>query len=141
MNVILDDNKIKASALEISASGKIPEKAVLRNVRVSYVVDNEGNKTDRIDAVRYDCICPDTYASFTLKVNTTQPVVTKESIEKAEMPVFIAIPVDEVVIKPYEISYGVAKVSITAPYVKMIKNWYHLTYLYIKRKNSVKTMW
>lgn len=122
MKVVLNNNTIKASELEVSAEGIIPEVAVVRNVRLSYVMDAEGKKTDKVEAVRYDCVNPDNFSSFTLKVETTRPVVTKEILEASEEPIYISIPVEEVVIRPYEISYGNAKVSIVAPYVKLAEN-------------------
>lgn len=122
MKAILDHNQIKASELQVSAVGIIPDIAVVKDVRASYVLDAEGKKTDKVDVLRYDCVNPDNFSSFTLKVGTTRPVVTKEIIEASEEPIFISIPVSETVIKPYEIAYGVAKVSVIAPYVKLVEN-------------------
>ena len=122
MKIMIDNNIMKASELEISAVGIIPDVAVVKNVRVSNVLDAEGKKTDKVEAVRYDCVNPDNFSTFTLKVETTRPIVTKEILEASEEPVFITIPVDEVIIRPYEISYGNAKVSIIAPYVKLAEN-------------------
>ncbi|MDD3417724.1 MAG: hypothetical protein PHY47_27670 [Lachnospiraceae bacterium] len=122
MKVVIDNNIMKASALEVSAIGVIPEVAVVRNVRISNVLDAEGKKTDKIEAIRYDCVNPDDFSSFTLKVETSRPVVTKEILEASEEPIYITIPVEEVVIRPYEISYGKAKVSIVAPFVKLEEN-------------------
>lgn len=122
MKAGIDNNMMKASELEISALGIIPEVAVVKNVRISYVMDAEGKKTEMVDAVRYDCVNPDNFSTFTLKVKTTRPIVTKEILEISEEPVYITIPVSEVVIRPYEISYGKAKVSIIAPYVKKAEN-------------------
>lgn len=122
MKVILDNNNMKASELEVSAVGIIPEIAVVKNVRVSNVLDAEGKKTDKVEAVRYVCVNPDNFSMFTLKVETTRPVVTKEILEASEEPVYIMIPVSEVVIRPYAIEYGNAKVSVIAPYVKLAEN-------------------
>lgn len=122
MKVVVDNNVMRASELEVSAVGIIPEVAVVRNVRISNVLDAEGKKTDKVEAVRYDCVNPDNFSTFTIKVETTRPVVTKEILEASEEPIYISIPVEEVVIRPYEISYGNAKVSIVAPYVKLAEN-------------------
>ena len=122
MKVVVDKNVMRASELEVSAVGIIPEVAVVRNVRISNVLDAEGKKTDKVEAVRYDCVNPDNFSSFTLKVETTRPIVTKEILEASEEPIYISIPVEEVAIRPYEISYGNAKVSIVAPYVKLAEN-------------------
>lgn len=122
MKVVIDNNVMKASELEVSAVGKISDIAVLKNVRVSNVMDAEGKKTDKVEAVRYDCVNPENFSTFTIKVETTRPVVTKEILEASEEPVYITIPVSEVMIRPYSIEYGKAKVSIIAPYVKLAEN-------------------
>ena len=75
-----------------------------------------------VEAVRYDCVNPDNFSTFTLKVESPRPIVTKEILEASEEPVYISIPVSEVVIRSYSIEYGNAKVSIIAPYVKLAEN-------------------
>lgn len=122
MKVVVDNNQMKASALQVSAVGIIPDIAVVKDVRVSYVMDAEGKKTDKVEAVRYDCVNPDNFSTFTLKVETTRPIVTKEILEASEEPIYIAIPVSEVVIRPYAIEFGKAKVSIIASHVKLAEN-------------------
>lgn len=122
MRVVIEKNVMKASELEISAVGKIPEVAVVRNVRISNIMDAEGKKTDKVEAIRYDCVNPDNYSTFTIKVESSRPVVTKEILEASDEPIYITIPVEEVVIRPYAIEYGNAKVSIVAPYVKLAEN-------------------
>ncbi len=122
MQIVLDNNQMKASALQVSAEGIIPDVAVVKNVRISNVMDAEGKKTDMVEAIRYDCVNTDNFSTFTLKVETTHPIVTKEMLEASEEPIYIAIPVSEVVIRPYSIEYGNAKVSIIAPYVKLAEH-------------------
>lgn len=119
MKTVLNENKLKASELEVPAEGLIPEVAVLRNVRVSYVTDADGNRTETIEFVRYDCVNPENYSNFTLKVVSTRPVVSQEMLESLEEPLFIAIPVSKTIIRPYSIEFGYAKVSIIAPEVKI----------------------
>ena len=84
MQLNLNNNSMKASLIKIPAVGKIPELAVVRDVRISYVLDAEGKKTDKVDAIRYDCVNPDNYASFTIKVESNRPAVTKELLEGSE---------------------------------------------------------
>ena len=122
MKTMIENNIMKASEIKISAAGIIPDVAVVKNVRISNVLDAEGQKTDKVEAVRYDCVNPDDFSTFTLKVEKSLPVVTKEVLETSEEPVFISIPVSEVVIRPYAIEFGKAKVSIVAPYVKLAEN-------------------
>ena len=122
MKVLIDNNRMKASELQVPALGIIPDLAIVKNVRISNVLDSEGKKTEKIEAVRYDCVNPENFSILTLKVETTRPVVTKEILEAAEEMIYISIPVDEVIIRPYSIEYGNAKVSIIAPYVKLAEN-------------------
>ena len=122
MKAIIENNEMAVDNLEVSAKGKVADVLVVRKVRPQYVKDAEGKITDKIEAVRYDCIDPETYAIITLKVLSTHPVVTNEIIETAEDAIYIAVPVDETVIRPYEIKFGKAKVSIIVPFVKLAEN-------------------
>lgn len=122
MKVVIENNVMKVSELEISAVGIIPDIAVVKNVRVSNVLDADGKRTEKIEAVRYDCINMDNFSTFTLKVEKKHPIITRELLEASEEPVYITIPVSEVLIRPYFIEYGKAKVSIVAPYVKLAEN-------------------
>ena len=122
MKVLIDGNVMKACELQIPAEGVLPEVAVVKNIRASYILDAEGKKTDKIEAIRYDCVNPDNFSNFTLKVEATRPVITREILEASEEAIYISIPVDEVVIRPYAIEYGKAKVSIIAPYGKLAEN-------------------
>ncbi len=119
MSATINDNKMKASFFQISATGIIGETLAVRDVRISYLKDTDGKRTDSIDVIRYDCIDPDNFSSFTIKVSGAKPVVTKEELENADNPLYISVPLDKVEIKPYAIEFGFAKVSITAPYVKL----------------------
>lgn len=122
MKVIVNNNQIKTKDMTIPATGIIPEVAAVRNVRVSNVQDAEGNPSNVVEAIRYDCVDPNTYACFTIKVEGGKPVVTEEVLEASPDVVYIQIPVSEVSIKPYEIKYGIAKVSIVAPFVKLVQD-------------------
>ena len=121
MRKIIDSNSMDVKDLTLIAEGKIPPQVVVRNVRYAYQTDADGNKTDTIKAVLYDCVDPVNFATFTLKVNSSKAVITPEELEEAEDVVYIEIPVELTVIKPYSIEYGKAKVSIIAPQVKRLK--------------------
>lgn len=118
----IDNNRIKVKDLAIPAEDFIPDLAVLRKVRPSYAQNEQGERTDVVEAVRYDLVNPETYSSFTVKVEGSKAIITSEVLDAQTEPVYVQIPVSEVVIKPYEIAYGVAKVSIVAPYVKLASN-------------------
>lgn len=115
----LNDNKIKASELCISAVGYIPNVAVVRNVKLNYVKDSEGKNTNVIESTRLTCIDPETFVTFSLKTIGARVFITPEAVAESEEHIYIDIPVDETIIKPYAIEYGTAKVSIIAPYVKL----------------------
>ena len=122
MVTLIENNTIKASKLIIPAAGIIPEIVVVCNVRISNVLDREGKKTDIVEAVRYDCVNPDDFSRFTIKVEAKDPILTKAILDTAEEPVYISIPIEETFLRPYEISYGKAKVSIIAPYVTIVES-------------------
>lgn len=113
----IDGNKIKASELKISGDGVLPETAILKKVSYMYGTDEKGMKTENVLAVRYKCINPNDFDTFTVKVEATDSIITPAELEAAEEPVFITIPVKETLIKPYKIEYGYADVTIVAPYV------------------------
>lgn len=122
MKKILDNNKISTSDILISAQGIIPKVAVLKDIKPSYVTDAQGKRTEQIDAFRLECANPKDFSNFILKVLSTKPVITSEELEAAEEAIYISIPVNEVSIKPYKIEYGIATVSIVAPYVQLVSD-------------------
>jgi len=117
----IDKNVTDIKHLTFTAEGKIPPQVVVRNVRFAHETDADGNRTDTIKAVLYDCVDPVNFATFTLKVNSNKAVITPEELEEADDVVYIEIPLESTVIKPYAIEYGKAKVSIIAPQVKRLK--------------------
>lgn len=121
MKAILTNNTISTKYLIMPIMGIINPVAVLRDVRLVYMTDSEGKKTDTVIAVKYDCVDPETYSTFSIKVETNKPVITAEELEKSEDIITIEIP-DTATIRPYEISYGSARVIIEAPFVKLHKN-------------------
>ena len=75
MKANLKDNKVKVNDLQINVEGLIPQKAVLREVRVSYPTDESGKRTSESpEAIRYDLINPVSYDTFTVKVEGGKPV-------------------------------------------------------------------
>lgn len=118
----INNNTILASKLEMSAKGFLSDVVVVRSIRESYVMDANGKRTDNIDCIRYDCVDPNTFDTFTIKVLTSKPVISKEALDASDEPVCIEIPVEETIIRPYSIEYGKAKVSIIASYVKLAGN-------------------
>lgn len=118
MKLKISDNVMKTADFAITAQGIIPEVVVVRSVRVSFSAEDSNEK---IKSVRYFCVNPVDFSSFSIRVDGKPPVVTEEVLEAETEPVYIEIPVRETVIKPYEIAYGNVKVSIVAPFVKLNK--------------------
>ena len=118
---MIDNNEMKANLLAMVATNFISSELVVSDISYQYKTDKDGNRTDVIEYVKYSCVDTKTFSCIKLKVETNKPVISKEDIENSEMPIFIRIPVDDTLIKPYAIEYGKAKVSIIAPYVELVK--------------------
>lgn len=118
----INNNQVSTKDLAIPAVGIISEKVVVKSVRTSCKFDQDRKATDEIEAIKYNCVDPETFSVFTIKVNTTKAVVTQEQIDLADDATFIHIPLEETYIKPYDIKFGVVKVSIVAPFVKLSEN-------------------
>ena len=123
MRVVINDNKIKVADLSINPIGLIPQKVLLRGVRLTYKTDEEGKRvSDEVVAVKYDVVDPITLGTMTIKVETNKPIISPEDLEASETPIALELPLDHVVIKPYKVEFGSASVSITSPMVKIAKN-------------------
>ena len=118
---IIDNNMMKADSLVMGATGLISEQLVLLDITYQYKTDEAGEKTKEVEYVKYKCIDTATYSSLMIKVKTNKPVISNTDLEASEDAVYIRIPVDETLIKPYAIEYGKAKVSIIAPRVELVK--------------------
>lgn len=119
---MINNNVITVGEISFPAEGYVPEKAVLKEVRVSYKKDENGKITEDIDATRYHCINPDNFDTFTVKVPGKKPVISLDEFKKLETVLYLEIPVSETLIKPFVIEYGKVKVSIIAPEVRIAKN-------------------
>ncbi len=123
MRVVINDNKVKVADLNINPIGLIPQRVLLRGVRLTYKTDEEGKRvSDEVVAVRYDVVDPVSLGNFTVKVATNKPIISPEDLEASETPITLELPIDHVVIKPYKVEFGSASVSISAPMVKIAKN-------------------
>ena len=52
----------------------------------------------------------------------SEAIITPEQIKKSPDIILIDIPVDDVIIRPYELSFGQMSVSISAPFVSLHTN-------------------
>ena len=114
----LNNNIISARNFTVPLSDYVSNEAICKGVRYHYETNSEGKIIkDKITAVSYSVVDPNTYISYTLKV-VGQPVVTPEELETTTTFIELDIPTEECIVKPYKIEYGKVYVSITAPYVK-----------------------
>lgn len=118
----INNNTIKASEIRLPAKELLPELAVLRDIKFSYKRDANDKLTKDIEFVKYELIDDTNFNIFTIKVKDDKPIIELKEFEKSENPVYIQIPLDETVIKPYALEYGNLKLSITSPYVKLAQN-------------------
>lgn len=122
MRPLVQDNKISTKYISITGKGILNNIAVLRDVKLIYRTERDGSRSDEVIAVRYDCIDIESFSTFSIKVENDKPIITEEELENAENPVFIEIPLEQTLIRPYEINYGTAKVSIVANFIKLRKD-------------------
>lgn len=119
---ILRDNKISAENIAFALSNIFPgkRKFVPTDVRPVFHYDKEHNRTEQIEAYKYTVTDLETLSSFTVRVNSTTPVITPEELEETEERVFIEFPMNDTIVKPFRLEYSVATVSIVAPYAKLV---------------------
>lgn len=116
------NNKCKISDLTFKMSD-ITTTNIFVVTKVSIVKKYvDGKATEEVEGVNYTLTDTHTFAQIRIKALTTKPVVTQEDLDTSDTPIFIEIPLDETVVKPYKIEYGTVSLSITAPYVTLAKN-------------------
>lgn len=118
----LRDNKISAENIEFALSNILPgrRKLAVTEVRPVPHYDENHKRTDKIEGYRYTVTDMDTLSSFSVRVNSTAPVITPEELEETDERVFIEFPLEETIVKPYRIEYGIATISIIAPYATLV---------------------
>ena len=119
---VIENNMMKANLLAMVASGFISEELILLDITYQYKTNEVGERTKEIECVKYRCADPVTFSGLMIKVETNKPVISVKDVEESSEPIYIRIPVDDTLIKPYAIEYGKAKVSIVAPYVELVKS-------------------
>lgn len=122
MKSLINNNVISASYLAMNGKGLLPSVAVLRDVHPVYKMDASGSKTDEIIAFRYNLTCPESFSTFNIKVEGSKPIITSDALELADDVVYVDINPEAVTIKPYEISFGNAKLSMSAPSIRLHKD-------------------
>lgn len=121
MRAILKDNKISVEYLTRNGVNLLNRLAVLRDVKTLYKTDADGKKTDDVVGYRYDCIDAESFSTFSVKVEGKKSIISQEALESSELPVYVELPLEQMMIKPYSVEYGLAKVSIIADYIKLHK--------------------
>ncbi len=118
----INNNSISVRDLTLSAEGIIKEQVICKDIRFVYEKDENGKWSSEPVAVRYSCINPETFDTFSVKVPGSIPVTDIDDFKKSGAFIILEVPVKDTLIKPYRIEYGKALVSITAPFVKLAKN-------------------
>lgn len=101
------------------------EEVELVEVKAIYAYDaNNHPILDRIEAVKYTCV--DGKNWYDIKIpNQSTPLITQEAIDQRAMdgnPVFIKIPLDKLVVKPYQNTgdRGILRISMQVPYIDLL---------------------
>lgn len=122
MKLSIDKNMIDARELAVALSTFISDtpEFVVKSIRENYeYVD--GKKTDKFLSTTLTCIDTISYVVLDIKVEKHLNL-TAQQLEQSDTPIYVEIPLEETIVRPYAIEYGKAKVSIIAPSVKIIKN-------------------
>lgn len=120
MKILINKNQIEPKLLEFPLSN-FTENAefVVTAVKDNYAYENE-KKTDKWLSTTISCV--DTVTFATLDVKVSQHInLSQTEIDNSESAIYVEIPLDETIVRPYEIKFGKAKVSIVAPSVKIVR--------------------
>ena len=120
MKVNMTENRISTSDIFLDAADYLESIVVLRSVRPIFETIN-GERTSNIIGARYDVFCPNIFATARIKVEGT-PVITVSELESMSKPLYLELPLEKMALKIYKVEYGTASVSITAPYVKVVRD-------------------
>lgn len=118
---ILKDNKISSENISFALSNIFPgnRKFAVTELTPVFHYDENRKRTDIIEAYKYTVTDMETLSSFSVRVNSTAPVIKPGELEDSEEHLFIAFPMDETIVKPFRLEYGIATVSIVAPYATL----------------------
>lgn len=117
----LNNNRLSINDIEIEATNFMPQKLILRSVSTAFKYA-DGKRTEEIEGINYDVVNPDNLDSFRIKTLSPKPIITQKELDDSETHIYISIPLEQTIIKPYRIEFGFATVSILAPYVLLVKN-------------------
>ncbi len=121
MKVRIDQNLVDAKALSVPLSTFLKDgEFVLKNIKENYEYVG-GKKTDKFLSTTLTCIDTISFAVLDIKVEKHLGLTAQE-LEQADTPIYVEIPTEETIVRPYSIEYGKAKVSIIAPTVKIIES-------------------
>ena len=80
----ITNNVMDANIFSIPATDILSPLAVLKSVKAVYEKDSEGQRTNKVQAYRYELVDMKTYSSFTVRVMGDSPVVSPEELEKTD---------------------------------------------------------
>lgn len=120
MKLAINKNQIDAKLLEVPLSNFTENtEFAVTSVRDNYAYEN-GVKTEKWLSTTLSCVDTVTFATIDIKVE--QHInLTQDEIDQSESTIYVEIPLEKTIVRPYAIEYGKAKLSIIAPSVKIIR--------------------
>ena len=122
LNKKLNDNICKADCFEMKLSDFVDSDIfALNSVEKRYKYDENRQRTDVIDGIVYT-ITDDRLNRYKVKVPTTVPIIEQQELEESDELIYVRLPIDESIIKPYKIEFGRTYVSISSPYAQRVNS-------------------
>ena len=115
MKSLFNGNEIPTDDLQVELPKIIPQQSVLRDIALPKEEDGKE------PFVRYTLLNPTNFDTFKVKVPGNTPIITKEQLAESTENIIVELPISQLKAKVYAISYGKAKVSITAPAIRIKK--------------------
>ena len=75
-----------------------------------------------MEAIIYVCTDLSTLSRLRIRVNSTTPVIEPEELENSDDILFIKVPINDTIVRVYDVSYGKAKLSIIAPFLSLLSD-------------------
>lgn len=118
----LNNNKATATQLVIKGDSIFKgNKFVLHSMSKAYEY-KDGVRTDTVIGINYDCTEMTSFSRIRLRTQETTPVIDPEVLEESSEQVVIQVPLEQLILRPVKIEYGQVTFSITAPFVRLVKD-------------------
>lgn len=115
-------NKCKISDITLSMS-QVTDSDVFAVTGVSIIKKYvDGKPTDDVDGIRYLLTDTKTLTQISVKTLEKKPAITQDEIDNAGCLMYVKLPIEETLIKPYKMEFGKVSVSIIAPSVEVVSD-------------------